>query len=250
MESTEEAAEARLKGVFDEYKEFEAKYVQKYRGQNRLVITDFNVFNNSMTQYLSPWKLFCEIEGYNSFGTADLFYDYGPKMFIEMLGENDAIVPTNTQFIPPVLSWGGNNYVYYLGAQLEGKENGQKVLFDVEFPLNITENETTLEIPGISKDGEMYYPSLISSFGMSAYCTSKPWVLKKGWNGGSAKASMPYTRSGMKAMAMSRSLGWRDHDGHRRRSPRYPRRNFLQTRDHPQVVDLPQPEAKTARPYP
>ena len=116
-----------------------------------------------------------------------------------MLGENDAIVPTNTQFIPPVLSWGGNNYVYYLGAQLEGKENGQKVLFDVEFPLNITENETTLEIPGISKDGEMYYPSLISSFGMSAYCTSKPWVLKKGWNGGSAKASMPYTRSGMKA---------------------------------------------------
>ena len=199
LESTEEAAEARLKGVFDEYKEFEAKYVQKYRGQNRLVITDFNVFNNSMTQYLSPWKLFCEIEGYNSFGTADLFYDYGPKMFIEMLGENDAIVPTNTQFIPPVLSWGGNNYVYYLGAQLEGKENGQKVLFDVEFPLNITENETTLEIPGISKDGEMYYPSLISSFGMSAYCTSKPWVLKKGWNGGSAKASMPYTRSGMKA---------------------------------------------------
>lgn len=176
----EDDAKMRLKDLFDEYKEFEKKYIAKYRGQNRMVLTGYDVLDRERSVYRSPWALFCSLDGYNSYGTVDLFYDYGPKMFIEVTGTNKAIVPTNTQYIPPVLNW--SDAAYYLAA----KPTTGYVCGFADFPLNISNDGNTLEIGSImGEDGEtVFNPALAQVYGStvySAFSNDKPIVMQRGW---------------------------------------------------------------------
>lgn len=190
----EVTGEARLKESFEDYKEMEAKYVSKYRGQNRIVITGFDVLDERST-YMSPWALFCTLNGYNSYGVSDLFYDYGPKMFIEVTNDN-VVVPTNTMFIPPVMDW--SDAAYYLAAKPVG---GSQCGF-ADFPLNISEDGNTLEIGSITgTDGEtIFNPALAQFYGATAYSifsNDTPIVMKRGWTGATEKAlKAAVTRTG------------------------------------------------------
>lgn len=191
----EKAGEARLKKNFEDYKALETKYISKYRGQNRMVITGFDVLGDQ-SAYMSPWALFCTLSGYDSFGVSDLFYDYGPKMFIEVTGSNEAVVPTNTMFIPPLWGWSGTDY--YLAAKtVDAKKWG---FFD--FPLNISDNGNTVEIGSYTaEDNTVYNPAIGQIMGVNAivnvFSNDKPIVMKRGWTGANTlKSAFPGTRAG------------------------------------------------------
>lgn len=190
----EVTGEARLKESFEDYKEMEAKYISKYRGQNRMVITGFDVLGER-SAYMSPWALFCTLSGYNSYGVSDLFYDYGPKMFIEVIGSNDAIVPTNTTFIPPVVNWA--DAAYYLA----GKNKDASLWAFADFPLNVSDNGNTVEIGAYESESDgLFTPALCQIMGVNAiynvFSNDAPIIMKRGWKGGKTlQDAAPGTRT-------------------------------------------------------
>lgn len=192
----EVTGEVRLRETFEDYKDMEAKYVSKYRGQNRMVITGFDVLGDRST-YMSPWALFCTLSGYNSYGVADLFYDYGPKMFIEVTDANKAVVPTNTECIPPVVNWSDTYY-------LAGKSKDGSLWAFPDFPLNISDNGNTVEIGSYEEEGTVFTPALGQILGVNAiytiFANDEPIVMKRGWAGDKTENALratSVTRTGM-----------------------------------------------------
>ncbi len=180
VENGDDEATAKAK-VEDNFADFKAKakhYSEKYRSLNRMIVTGFEPLH----AYKSAWDLAIDLN-HSAVDNDDLFYDFGPKMFLQ-ISENGATLNSSLDRYPPVSAWYQDGYYtreyYLLGC------NGSDYLGEVAFPVEISEDKQTVTIKAM--DGG-YYPSV----GYTQY--SWEWgasfhalglseiVLTKGWNG-------------------------------------------------------------------
>ncbi len=174
----EETAKAKVEDNFVNFKERAAHYSEKYRSLNRMIVTGFEPLH----AYKSAWDLAVDLN-HSAVDNDDLFYDFGPKMFMQ-ISENGATLNSSLDKYPPVSAWYKDGYYtreyYLLGC------NGSDYLGEVAFPVEISDDKQTLTIKAM--DGG-YYPSVgyaqyswqwgasFSALGLSEI------VLTKGWNG-------------------------------------------------------------------
>ncbi len=174
----EATAKAKVEGNFADFKEKAAHYSAKYRSLNRMIMTGFEPLH----AYKSAWDLAIDLD-HSAVDNDDLFYDFGPKMFLE-ISESGATLNSNLESFPPVSSWYKDGYYtreyYLLGC------NGEDYLGDVAFPIEISDDKQSMTIKAM--DGG-YYPSIgYTTYGWSwgasfAALGLSEIQLTKGWNG-------------------------------------------------------------------
>ncbi len=180
MEGGDDEATAKAK-VEDNFADFKVKakyYTEKYRSLNRMIVTGFEPLH----AYKSAWDLAIDLN-LSAVDNDDLFYDFGPKMFLQIT-EDGATLNSSLDRYPPVSSWYKDGYYtreyFLLGC------NGSDYLGDVAFPIEISDDKNTITIKAM--DGG-YYPSVgytqyswswgasFSTLGLSEI------TLTRGWNG-------------------------------------------------------------------
>lgn len=185
-------AKTMISDLFKDYKTSAKKYADKYRGQNRMVGLGFGLAG----EYMSPWDLFCDVN-YSAYDTDELFYDYGPKFFLEISQENgkDKVeLVSDRDKIAPLVSW--SYYQFYLLGYNAVNFNNYHM---GSFPVTVSEDKQTIVIDGVEVDGTMCYPSpadVSTGFvNFSAY-TLSPITLTKGWTEtASASYASPKSRA-------------------------------------------------------
>ncbi len=176
----EEVAKAKVEDNFADFKEKAKHYSAKHRSLNRMIVTGFEPLH----AYKSAWDLAVDLN-HSAVDNDDLFYDFGPKMFLQIT-ENGVTLNSALDKYPPVSAWykSENNYYpteyYLLGC------NGEDYISTVAFPVEISDDKQTLTIKAM--DGG-YYPSVGYTMYGWEYGASfealglSEIVLTKGWNG-------------------------------------------------------------------
>ncbi len=174
----ESYAKTKVAELFDEYKAEANRYAGKYRGQNRLVGLGFDAAH----EYKSSWELFNDLE-YSAYDTEELFYDYGPKLFLEVSKENgqDKVeLAADPNTVAPLSAWQYYDY-YLLGYNSVNFNNAPKG----NFPVTVSEDKNTITIGGLEADGKICYPSpayyLVGTYYTFGAEIISPITLTKGW---------------------------------------------------------------------
>lgn len=172
-------SKAEVDALFDSFIDCANKYTGKVRGQNRLLCEGLNVSQFS-TPYKTPWELFIDPR-YNAYSADDLFYDFGPKWYLEIANGDQVTVPVDLK-MPPVTSW-YMDALYMVGA-------GEKTFDDAlkSFSVTVSADKQTLTVNPAVGDGETLYPALasISQYGANIAVKCHSIVMTKGWTEQSA----------------------------------------------------------------
>ena len=123
---------------------------------------------------MTPYDLFID-ERYSSIDVASIFYDFGPKWYLEVLADGSVVAPFDMTYMPPASAY--NNYpCYMMGYE---KSEGQSVggteldaetgeLIPCSFPVEVSENRDRLTINPIvaDKEGKTYtmYPNIFGYY--------------------------------------------------------------------------------------
>ncbi len=157
--------------LYEEFKAEAEAYNARLRGQNRLLCVGFGF--DSSTYYpaftaATPYELFCSTS-YSAYNVAALFYDFGPKWYLE-ISEGDVVnVPVNTSRLYPLSSWttsytyhlvGLNSSSYYMPYGADGET--------IYFPVDLTDSDT-FSVEPFTYDGEDYYPNAMYSYYSTYY---------------------------------------------------------------------------------
>lgn len=143
---------------FAEFKELNAAYNKKVRGQNRILCQGFNfdVSNNTQGRIatMSPWNLFTS-DTYNS-STDMLFWDFGPKWYLQVAKDGSLFVPVNVNRLAPLSSWSGTDY-HLAGLCEYLNEDNEISYMSLYTPLNEEDMNTPEKWPNlpveVSEDG-------------------------------------------------------------------------------------------------
>lgn len=169
--------------LYADFLESAAKYNRKTKQQNRLLCEGLELVKY-YTDYLSPYGLFIN-ETYSAYDTDELFFNFGPKWYLQ-IGEGDQVcVPTDLSRMPPLSAW------YYETLYLAGLGSESYDPSLEKFDVTVSADKQTLTIePAVVKD-QTLYPSVVSlSNGFAVpQAKCKSLVLTKGWSEAAAKAS-------------------------------------------------------------
>ncbi len=107
-------AAAQIQTDFEDFLEVGAHFQEKYKNQNRKVIFGFELANsNTLMDNHSPWTLFCDLD-HSTYDVEQLFYDYGPKIFIEVVNDSTGtpVIQINNDYevVPPFFSYYGSEF--------------------------------------------------------------------------------------------------------------------------------------------
>lgn len=166
--------------LFAEFIASSDKYAGKVRGQNRLLCEGLHIGDEYMTPYKSPWELFIH-ETYSSYSTDDLFYDFGPKWYLEIAAGDQVSVPVDLVTMAPMAAWYYDTF-YMVGAGDKTYASDLK-----SFGVTLSEDKQTVTVnPHVAEvDGktETFYPALasIDSYGANISVKCQSIVLTKGW---------------------------------------------------------------------
>lgn len=214
----EKYAKEKVAELFDEYKSEASRYAGKYRGQNRLVGLGFDAAH----EYKSSWELFNDLE-YSAYDTEELFYDYGPKLFLEISKENgqekvELVTDRNT--IAPLSAWQYYDF-YLLGYNSVNFNNAPQG----NFPVTVSDDKNTITIGGLEADGTMCYPSpayyMVGNYFMFNSQVISPITLTKGWIEEPSENAAP-TMKATKAVTGKRNNNEARHNGNRFMRTRLP----------------------------
>ncbi len=184
--------EAQVKALYEDYKNTAAHYANKYEGQNQMVGVNFpcgNYVYAANQNVYTPWDLFTS-EYYSAYDCAQLFYDFGPKVMFEVVGENEMVMKSDINNLAPLANFDGAYYM--VGISDEG------YLSECEFPVTISEDKNTITIHPAEVDGVKYYPGTIRYYSAdySAIQNRTNNVvkltrgsIKEGWNPATTKYS-------------------------------------------------------------
>lgn len=164
--------------------------------QNRLLCTGYAVDKYSSGLATgTPWDLFTSTT-YGSYDNAQIFYDFGPKWYIEFYkdaGEIKARLPINTETMRPFSNWDGSNTYYLLPYSAEKNTTIASFGYDEDYmpltgyvPVEISSDASTITIKPLVSEGVSYYPTpQYFTYGAPsmAYAIISDVVLTKGWNG-------------------------------------------------------------------
>ncbi|MFI3286199.1 MAG: hypothetical protein R3Y08_06035 [Rikenellaceae bacterium] len=101
--------------LFEEFKASSQHFEEKVRGQNRLLCEGLD-FGYNGTDYYSPFDLFYDDYYYGAVTTDDLFYDFGPKWYLEIAEDGSISVPIDYTTMAPFngYSYSSPLYLYAL----------------------------------------------------------------------------------------------------------------------------------------
>ncbi|MGN1231963.1 MAG: hypothetical protein ACI4UJ_00755, partial [Candidatus Cryptobacteroides sp.] len=182
---------AAVDALYDEFKE-EAKVFNAWlKGQNRLLCLGFGYEDNPYyLEYQGAYDLFVN-ELYSGYDNRSLFWDFGPKWYLQIAADGTVSVPSNNITMYPMVAWAGNQiYLAANGPQGAAFNDGGA---DLVFPGEVASDNSTVTIKPIMVGEDPYYP--IAGFnyygmfkGPDLYVNSN-LTLTKGWTEPAAPAS-------------------------------------------------------------
>ncbi len=181
-------------GMYEDFKT-EAYYFNRRRlvYRNRILCSgfidyDFADYNRLMFQ--SPYDCFVSPE-YSSVDVASIFFDFGPKWYLDIDKDKDGNIvvtaPFDSNFLPPMTNARG--MTYYLTAYDAETNNGYTSREDgkAAFPVEVSADKQTITIkPLVMEDGTKLYPNAVGVGGTGTTLAApvlSEIVLTKGWNG-------------------------------------------------------------------
>ncbi len=100
-----------IEADFQEFKKLCVKFKEKNVAQNRKFIYGFELDEDMGVVNHTPWQLFCDLN-YSSYDVEQLFYDFGPKMYIDVLedqnGEKVIRMVNNQAIVSPFYTYYGS----------------------------------------------------------------------------------------------------------------------------------------------
>ncbi|MFI3285054.1 MAG: hypothetical protein R3Y08_00200 [Rikenellaceae bacterium] len=153
----EEFATEQIAASFKEYVETAAKFKEMYRAQNRLLMVGFTPYVEYST--IDTWDLFCDLD-YGAYNTDQLFFDFGPKMYLQIKEDESTVIEVDPAYIAPARSY---DMTYYIGSVSCTTFQG---LFTNDIPLR-REDDDNMTISSLSytfDDG-----SVLDNFYLSYY---------------------------------------------------------------------------------
>lgn len=188
---------------YDEFKMEAEAFNAKVRGQNRLLCLGFGYEDPEGGYYgpvftaTTPYELFCNAE-YSSYDVASLFYDFGPKWYLQVDKDGSVSVPVNSERMYPLQAWTDN--VYYLAGL---NDNGFiSVGADGEnlyFPVDVASDNNTVTVNPMTVTTEAYgeadfYPNAIYlqyGYGYTGgYTINSELTLTRGWTEAAAQTAV------------------------------------------------------------
>lgn len=163
------------------YQEFIAeseKFEGKIYGQNRLLIEGFNINDLAWSDaytYRTPWDLFVSTEYSAAVTVSDLFYDFGPKWYLQ-IDDNDVVtVPADINKIAPMVNYNYNSAnILAIGANTYNADV-------TEFETSISEDGNTISILPSTQSAEIdgFYMDVdyMFSVGLIYYGYAYPTVM-------------------------------------------------------------------------
>lgn len=185
--------------LYSEFKTEADEFNAGVRGQNRLLCLGFGYESTPYSfNEATPYDLFSATSDmYNGYDIASLFYDFGPKWYIQIADGDAVSVPFNAIRMSPLSAWTGSTY-YLAGvssaASLLVGDNEENAYF----PAEISEDKNTVTLKGIDLSGypdDPFYPNAGAvSYGYFqepyyAYRIVSEITLTRGWSGTEASAN-------------------------------------------------------------
>lgn len=183
---------------FAELKEQNDNFNARTRGQNRILCTgwgfDQNFIKNPNYKYsamrtATPWDLFINNEGYAASSTDILFYEFGPKWFLQVDNAQNLFVPVNVNRMAPLTSWVDSQEYYLTSGNYDAGIADYTVVNEADMddvskwpniPVEVSEdgNTVTLKSRTVTTDtGEevVLYPTVVYNsqwYGLTFYNTA------------------------------------------------------------------------------
>lgn len=188
--------------LYDEFKMEAEAFNAKVRGQNRLLCLGFGYEDEGYSSFeaATPYELFCSPD-YSGFDVPSLFYDFGPKWYLQVASDGTVSVPVNSSRIYPLQAWTDN--IYYLAGY--GDSGYISVGADDEnayFPVEVSSDRNTVTVGPMEFEGDDFYPNVIYIYYANyAYLggnmITSGLTLTRGWAGdAAAEAGMQQSASG------------------------------------------------------
>ncbi len=161
-------------------------YNDYLRGQNRLLCVGMN----SACSVAAPMSAFegFYVSGYNSYDNASIFYDFGPKWYLEIDKDGNLTAPFDANHFRPASNW--TQYPVYMGAVAADESNDARIVGAdgnaLHFPVEVSADKNTITINPLTINGKEFYPNVVYSYwgqmsiGLPKYNTK--WTLTRGWN--------------------------------------------------------------------
>lgn len=180
-------------GYYEDFKK-QAQTFNDYRlhYRNRLLCLGWfekDVYDNpSRLSARSAFDLFCATD-YQSVDNAELFYDFGPKWYLQIGEDGSVTVPVNQDSMPPMTF--AFDYVFFVGGYDKNTNDAFKT-HETGFPVQISSDKNTVTIKAVEENGGKYYMNAIAGWGQADASITEPVIseikLTRGWKDG-AKAS-------------------------------------------------------------
>ena len=172
--------------------------------------------SSSRLEAAGPFDLFIHPE-YSSIDNAQVFYDFGPKWYIEIGADGSVIVPFDQWETPPMTFWQRTvffmsaynypqNHAYRSEVISEHPETEGQVLMPGEFPVEIVNNDKFIIKPVMAPlydepGSELYphYPNALGGWGSSDAQLLRPVVSDITFTRGSKKSAAAPSGSSRKA---------------------------------------------------
>lgn len=188
-------------GIFNDYR-------LKYR--NRLLCIGWDdydpYYDPGRLEAKSPFDLFTW-EDYSSIDNAQIFYDFGPKWYIEIDKEGNVFVPFDQWETPPMVNW--QSSVFFMSAYNNETNHGYKsevsdaageVIMPAQFPVTVVNDDKIIIKPVQAAASEeagaetyAHYPNAIGGWGEADAQLIRPIIseitLTRGWDEPTAKAA-------------------------------------------------------------
>lgn len=179
--------------LYEGFKKQLKLYNERLRGQNRLLCLGLDIDRPKYeysTNYLAGWKtpydlFIATTEEYNGYDTESMFFDFGPKWYLEMKSDGSVVAPFDVTNLPPLTLWNKGAEYYFIGISKMAITQG-------EFPVTISSDNSTITVGGYEYQGDICYPNAAKIIYGGQYSTDTrvcgALTLTKGWNGESVKS--------------------------------------------------------------
>jgi hypothetical protein len=165
-----------------------ADYNAAVLGQNRILCQGWDISGARETETASPWDLFL-MSDYNASMVDYLFYDFGPKWFLQTDADGNIFVPVNYNIVPPMMCWYNGLEHYLCSSNVEAgysnyiNPNDTMDVQGVGIPVEISADGNTVTLKSVTtttSDGKnvTLYPSMLyNNQGQLAFYT--PYVVSE-----------------------------------------------------------------------
>ena len=164
---TEEEAKLYIEEEKANYIQAREKQIDFYKMKNRIVGRFKGEFPH---KYASPWDLFNNIS-YSAVDADDLFFDYGPKIFLEVIPVEEngqtlyaVILSANLYAVPPLSDW-NTPFTYYIMGY-----DGSSA-YHTDFPVKVDEDGNGLTIQAYEYNGMTLTPFFAGMYNNTIYNT-------------------------------------------------------------------------------